>query len=32
VTADVAAKTNAFDRALVDVMVFRSAGVSSRIW
>lgn len=32
VTPDVATKTNAFDRALVDVMVFRSAGVSSRIW
>lgn len=32
VTSDVAAKTNAFDRALVDVMVFRSAGVQSRIW
>lgn len=32
VTQDVAIKTNAFDRALVDVMVFRSAGVQSRIW
>ncbi len=32
VDPDVAAKTNAFERALVDVLVFRSSGVPSRIW
>ena len=29
---DVAAKTNAFERALVDVLVYRSRNVRSRIW
>lgn len=32
VDAEAAAKTNAFDRALVDVLVFRSGRVPSRIW
>lgn len=32
VDADVAAKSNAFDRALVDVLVFRSGRIRSRIW
>jgi hypothetical protein len=32
VAPDVAVKSNAFDRALVDVLVFRSARVRSRIW
>lgn len=32
VEPEVAAKSNAFDRALVDVLVYRSAGVHSRIW
>jgi len=32
VAPEVASKTNAFDRALVDVLVFRSGGVHSRIW
>ena len=32
VDPEVAAKSNAFDRALVDVLVFRSARVRSRIW
>ena len=32
VDADVAAKTNAFERALVDVLVYRSSHVRSRIW
>jgi hypothetical protein len=32
VDPEVAAKSNAFDRALVDVLVFRSAAVRSRIW
>mgnify|MGYP000110820848 CR=1 FL=1 len=32
VDPDVAAKSNAFDRALVDVLVFRSAGIRSQIW
>jgi hypothetical protein len=32
VDPDVAAKSNAFDRALVDVLVFRSARIRSRIW
>lgn len=32
VEPEVAAKSNAFDRALVDVLVYRSAGVRSRIW
>ena len=32
VDPEVAAKSNAFDRALVDVLVFRSASVRSRIW
>jgi hypothetical protein len=32
VDPEVAAKSNAFDRALVDVLVFRSSRVRSRIW
>ncbi len=32
VDPEVAAKSNAFDRALVDVLVFRSAGIRSQIW
>ncbi len=32
VDPDVAAKSNAFDRALVDVLVYRSRNVPSRIW
>jgi hypothetical protein len=32
VDPEVAAKSNAFDRALVDVLVFRSRRVRSRIW
>ena len=32
VDPEVAAKSNAFDRALVDVLVFRSSQVRSRIW
>jgi hypothetical protein len=32
VDPEIAAKTNAFDRALVDVLVFRSGRVRSRIW
>ncbi len=32
VDPQVASKTNAFDRALVDVLVFRSGRVRSRIW
>ncbi len=32
VQADVAAKTNAFERALVDVLVYRSRHVRSPIW
>jgi hypothetical protein len=32
VDPEVAAKDNVFDRALVDVLVFRSGGVRSRIW
>jgi len=32
VDPQVASKTNAFDRALVDVLVYRSGGVRSRIW
>jgi hypothetical protein len=32
VDPEVAAKDNVFDRALVDVLVFRSSGVRSRIW
>ena len=32
VASDVAAKTNAFERALVDVLVYRSRHVQSRIW
>ena len=32
VDPEVAAKSNAFDRALVDVLVFRSARIRSRIW
>ena len=32
VDPEVAAKGNVFDRALVDVLVFRSGGVRSRIW
>jgi hypothetical protein len=32
VDPDVAAKSNAFDRALVDVLVFRSGRIRSRIW
>jgi hypothetical protein len=32
VDPEVAAKTNAFDRALVDVLVFRSGRIRSRIW
>lgn len=32
VDPDVAAKSNVFDRALVDVLVFRSGRVRSRIW
>lgn len=32
VDPDVARKTKAFDRALVDVLVYRSGDVPSRIW
>ena len=32
VDSEVAAKTNAFERALVDVLVYRSRHVRSRIW
>ncbi len=32
VDPEVAGKDNAFDRALVDVLVLRSGGVRSRIW
>jgi len=32
VSLDVARKSNAWGRALVDVLVFRSAAVPSRIW
>jgi len=32
VAAEVVAKTGAFDRALVDVLVYRSRHVRSRIW
>ena len=32
VDPEVAAKSNAFDRALVDVLVFRSGNIRSRIW
>jgi hypothetical protein len=32
VDPEVAAKTNAFDRAVVDVLIFRSGRVRSRIW
>jgi hypothetical protein len=32
VEAEVAARTNAFGRALVDVLVFRSRAVRSKIW
>ena len=32
VDPDVVAKSNAFDRALVDVLVFRSGRICSRIW
>lgn len=32
VDPEVARKTNAFDRALVDVLVYRSRDVPSRIW
>lgn len=32
VDPDLAHKSNAFDRALVDVLVYRSRGVRSRIW
>ncbi len=32
VDADLAAKSGAFDRALVDVLVFRSGHVPSKIW
>ena len=32
VDADVAAKTNAFERALVDVLVYRSRHIRSAIW
>jgi hypothetical protein len=32
VDPEVAAKSNAFDRALVDVLVFRSGSIRSRIW
>jgi hypothetical protein len=32
VDAETARKTNAFDRALVDVLVYRSRKVRSRIW
>jgi len=32
VDPEVAAKSNAFDRALVDVLVFRSSRIRSRIW
>lgn len=32
VSADLAAKSGAFDRALVDVLVFRSRHVPSKIW
>jgi hypothetical protein len=32
VEPDVATKTNAFGRAVVDVLIFRSRAVRSRIW
>jgi hypothetical protein len=32
VDSDVAARSNAFGRALVDVLVYRSRAVRSRIW
>jgi hypothetical protein len=32
VEADVAARTNAFGRAVVDVLIYRSRAVRSRIW
>jgi hypothetical protein len=32
VDPELAAKSNAFDRAIVDVLVFRSARVRSQIW
>ena len=32
VDPELAAKSNAFDRAIVDVLVFRSARIRSRIW
>jgi hypothetical protein len=32
VEAEVAARTNAFGRALVDVLIYRSRAVRSRIW
>jgi len=32
VDPEVASKTNAFDRAVVDVLIFRSGRVRSRIW
>jgi len=32
VGAELARETNAFDRALVDVLVYRSRHVSSKIW
>jgi len=32
VEPEIVSKTNAFDRALVDVLVFRSGRVRSRIW
>ena len=32
VDPELAAKSNAFDRAIVDVLIFRSARVRSQIW
>ena len=32
VDSETARKTNAFDRAVVDILVFRSRKVASRIW
>jgi hypothetical protein len=32
VDSETARKTNAFDRAVVDILVFRSRRVASRIW
>ena len=32
VDAEIARKTNAFDRAVVDVIVYRSKEIASRIW